>query len=303
MKSGRVFWGVFFLGLGGLFLLNSFELWSFNWGMVVRLWPVIFILWGIAALVPSARVKWVIAGLIGLVVAILVYWFFSFRWFHDDEVFFTQRGGTEYHAEPFVRGTERATLVVNSGAGSFRMDGNSTDLIEAETRTTVGGYRLRSWTSERSTDLELSLKKRGDRWVFWKWRNSVTVRLHPEPLWDLRFNLGAFSGDLDLRPYRIEKLEIDGGASSVRIRLGDRAPETSVAVRVGVSAITIEVPETAGCRLTVSAPLSGKRFPGFVKQGKGRYETENFDSAGQKIFIDLEGGVSSFRVRRTDRSL
>jgi hypothetical protein len=69
-------------------------------------------------------------------------------------------------------------------------------------------------------------------------------------------------------------------------------------VNAGASSIRIEVPESAGCRVRVEAPLSGKRLPGFEKVGKGEYETENFSSAEKKISLLLHAGVSSIRVTR-----
>jgi hypothetical protein len=50
--------------------------------------------------------------------------------------------------------------------------------------------------------------------------------------------------------------------------------------------------------VNISSALSSKKLNEFTKKGSGVYETENFDSAGNKIFVDIECGVSSINIER-----
>ncbi len=55
----------------------------------------------------------------------------------------------------------------------------------------------------------------------------------------------------------------------------------------------------AVCEIRAEAPLSSKDFRGFTKVHSGVYQTDNFDSASKKIYIDVHAGVSSLSVRES----
>jgi hypothetical protein len=216
------------------------------------------------------------------------------RWDWSDD-----RPGKEQHLTiPGRPGIERASFHFEGGAGSVRIAEGEGELASVETRTSMGEYILRHDSTAEGDDVSLTLEGSNHRWRIGRLENHVKVTLHPEPVWDLDLELGASSVDLDLRRLAIGRLNVDCGASSSVIRLGERVPEAEVEVNAGASSIRIEVPESAGCRVRIEAPLSGKRLPGFEKMGKGEYETENYLSAEKKISVRLHAGVSSIRVTR-----
>jgi hypothetical protein len=71
-----------------------------------------------------------------------------------------------------------------------------------------------------------------------------------------------------------------------------------VNIHAGVSSISVQVPESAGCAISAESGLSSKTFNGFVDRGDGDYRTENFDNASRKIFLHFKAGVSSLKVVR-----
>ena len=117
-------------------------------------------------------------------------------------------------------------------------------------------------------------------------------------MWRLRLGYGAARADLDLSSCRVEELQLEAGASSISVKLGALVPESRVRVEAGVSSIRFEVPESAGCEIRTEAPLTSKRFSGFEKESSGLYRTGNFSNADRRIFIQIEAGVSSVKVRR-----
>ena len=299
MKSGQVFWGVFLLAIGLLLLLDNLNILCPDWEFIPKLWPVILILWGVAALVTTKQLKWVFTALIALLLALLAYWFFSFHWFHRTfEVMDDGRATTQTFMESFEPGTDQASLRVKTGAADIRFEGTTDQLLEARTRTSFGRYNLDKEQSGDETHLELSLNDGKSRWRLGRLRNSVDLRLNPAPLWDLNFEVGAVSADLDASGLKTRSVRVDGGASSVRLRLGDRADRCDVEVRTGVSSVRIDVPAEAGCEIRVKAPLSAKSFRDFEETRDHVYETENFDRASKKIYINFDVGVSSLKVRR-----
>ena len=46
MKKGNIFWGVVLVTIGVLFALRNFDIFFFSWHGIWRLWPLIFVFWG-----------------------------------------------------------------------------------------------------------------------------------------------------------------------------------------------------------------------------------------------------------------
>ncbi len=80
------------------------------------------------------------------------------------------------------------------------------------------------------------------------------------PIWDLNIDAGATSIDFDLEAFKIDKIDIDGGAASISLKLGDLNDKTDVRINAGAASITIEVPETSGCEIFTSTVISSKKF-------------------------------------------
>jgi hypothetical protein len=114
----------------------------------------------------------------------------------------------------------------------------------------------------------------------------------------MNFNVGAASMDFDLTPFKTRDINVDMGAASIKIKLGNLYPGTNISVDAGASDINIFVPKESGCKIITDGALSSKHFDEFKKLDSDNYVTENFDEAGNKILIDIECGVSSISVER-----
>ena len=73
MKSSSIFWGVFFVSLGALLLLNQFEAINADLGGIVRFWPVLIILFGVSLLNLPDIAKKIVSGAAGLFLALLIF--------------------------------------------------------------------------------------------------------------------------------------------------------------------------------------------------------------------------------------
>jgi hypothetical protein len=129
-------------------------------------------------------------------------------------------------------------------------------------------------------------------------KNDATISLNPAIIWDLKVDAGAAKIDFDLSPFKIDRIDVDGGASSLNLKIGDLYDKTDIRINTGASAIKIEVPESVGCELHTSTVLSSKSFEGFVKIDNGYYQTEGYNTATKKITIKIDAAVSEVRVER-----
>lgn len=297
MKSGRLFWGVFFVALGLLAFAERADWLTVHWGVALGLWPLVLLFWGIALLVGGKAIRLVAAGLAGLVLAYLAVAFFNFSLF-DGDWQHSPITETQMIVEPPDTSVHRASFNLDSGAGIFTIADTTTDLLAVNTETNLGTYGLDQSTSGNIRDFTVSLEGKKKGWRLGGYTNRVNAHLHPGPVWDLEMNIGAAKLTCDLTPFAVERLEVNAGASSIRITLGNRSPETTAHISAGASSIRIYIPEAAACELHVETALSAKHFPGFAKAGDGTYRTENFGSAASTISLDIDAGVSSITVER-----
>lgn len=300
MKTSNVFWGVLLLVLGGMFLVDNLNIVSICLDDVWKFWPLILVFWGISALVKDTRARWIAAAVTAVVIAIVAFSLFSFRWAgcNADDIETTVE--TQHLSEPYDPSITSASLTIGAGAAKVILEGTSDQLLDAETRSSIGECILTSSGEEGRRDLKLEIPGKDHRFSFRRVTNEATVRLHPGPTWDISLGAGAASAELDLRPFDVNNVDIEAGATSVELRIGVPKNETEVRVQAGASSITIEVPGQAPCAISIDAPLSSKDFEGFEKVGSGRYETGGFSGGDGSIRISIDAGVSKVRVVRVE---
>ena len=92
------------------------------------------------------------------------------------------------------------------------------------------------------------------------------------------------------------------GAASLKAKLGSLTDELKFILDAGASSIEIWIPETSGCEIRTDGALSSKNFDDFRKIRSDYYRTDNFESAEKKIYLELDSGVSSLKVKRYSES-
>ena len=297
MKIGRVFWGVFFVFTGVLLLLVKSGVLNLHWVHLWRYWPLLLVLWGAALLIGKQKAKLVIAVLMAIALGLLIVGALSPPWFDEEPGELVELQQQEF-VQPYSAGCERAVFNFSSGAGTFTVGDTSVNLLAATTRSTMGSYTMEHETRADEEEVRLALENRHAHWRFGGVKNWAAIKLNPVPRWSLSLGLGAASVDVDLRQHIVERLDIEAGAADVRVKLGDRADETRMHIHCGASSVSISVPESVGCEISMNAPLSSKNFREFHKTGSGTYQTDNFATASKKIVIDVEAGVSSLSAQR-----
>ena len=298
MKTGRFFWGAFFVVIGLLLLLNNLGYLQIDWGYSWRLWPLILIFWGLSKFTQNRPVRAGLASLNGIVLACIIFGFFSFQWVDSSLDDSLPRQYSQNLSEPFDSAIDNAEFTFSAGAGKFEMEGTTQDLIDAQTENGLGRYELEKYDDDGKTRVSLRMRDQRVFRFFGRLRNSAAVRLNDQPSWVMRFEVGASKLDLDLQPYKVEKVTIDGGLSTIHLKLGDRSDETDVRVKTGVSSVRIEIPSSSGCEIRDNAHIGSTHFEGFSKSDGDTWQTDNMDTASKKIFIDVDTGVSGVRITR-----
>ena len=293
MNTPRIFWGTLWIVAGALILLAKLDVMTLQVGSLWKFWPLILVLWGISVLTGTKAIRALLAILAALLLALIIYGVWE-DWGSGKE---SRELTNQKFAEIYDTTIHRASLRFVSGAGSFTLRDTSAELFRAETVTNFGKYEMESATAGDGRDMTLRIGDHPGPFSAGG-KNSVTMGLHPAPVWSLDLQLGAAKLDADLSPFTVERVDIKTGAADVRVRLGDRAEESRVRIQAGVSSVVVRVPESAGCEISSESGLSSKTFEGFTERGDGVYRTANFDQASKKIYLRFKAGVSSLKVER-----
>ncbi|MFH0990182.1 MAG: DUF5668 domain-containing protein [bacterium] len=298
MKLSTLFWGVLFVAIGVLFLLDNLDILYFDWAVILKLWPLLLVLWGAMLIIGKEKPKWYVVVLVIFfalfaLAGTVLYEITNFR-----EDFASHDATTQTFTSQFGSDIDHGKFSLRSGAGKFILEDTTDQMINAVTETSFGEYRFDEERDGRSVNLDLSLEGRERGWVFRKWSNRVNVKLNPSPVWAFDLEVGASSINFDLRPFEVEDIKIDCGASSLNLQLGDRAKQTNVQIHGGASSLDITVPRSVGCEVRANTALTSKRLQDFEKIHGNLFQTENFEDAKKKIYIEIETGVSKIRIRR-----
>ncbi|MES2446004.1 MAG: DUF5668 domain-containing protein [Bacteroidota bacterium] len=314
MKFDRIIWGVLLLFIGGVLLLDNFDVINFYWRNVWDFWPIFLIILGVNILFNKNNSQTGnIISLVILVIALSIlfvkgqeeptnkFWWSNGR--HTIEIDGDEDNDTDNKklsfSEPYIEADSAKKTILNlSGGGtSFDLKGETDSLFAAEVRKRNGEFSLTKTTSDSVNTLTFKMQNNKKSYSFGN-GTSVDVRLNTNPVYEMNLKMGAGELKFDLADYKIRTLNFDGGAAELNIKFGALLPITDVNVKTGVADVKIEIPEGSGCRIKTKTGLSSKDFTGFTKISEGVYETPNYQSAANKIFINFEGGISSFEVDR-----
>jgi hypothetical protein len=314
MKYGHLFWAIILIAVGCLILISNFGWIDFHWSTVWRLWPLILIFWGIAILPIRDLVKY--ALLIGVILFTIIFfnkltepkgWFrwhdYDSEWNFGDE--WDKEGGDKGSSRkmesqtltvPFDSLSPKAELILEAAAGDFKLEGLTTELVSFSKDGNVGNYSLTTEDVDGKKEVTIHLDKSEGPRKFTK--NEVQIRLNQGPVWDLKLDIGAAAIAMDLKDYRIDTIDINAGASSIELTLGSKNPMTRVTFNAGASSLNIRVPKDAACEVKSESFLVSRDFEGFTKKGSGLYQSENYSSGKNKIYIDIQTAVSSITIER-----
>lgn len=309
MKKGDIFWGALLLILGSLLLLRNFDLFNFSIRSLLRLWPLIFVFWGIAVLPVKQGIKFILFGLtILLGVLILAFtpqrefgWFSWHDWHDDIDYEYKsndrddeESSGQDY-SDMYDSAITFARLDLNAAAGKFYIKNPTSKLFEFDNEGNSDPYIITTSLEDSTAIIHVKHKNHIRNKDL---DNSAWLSLNPGPVWDLDIDVGAADLEIDVSEFKVERVDIDGGASKIALKLGSKTKYTKVNIDAGASGINIEVPFESACEIKTNTVLSSRNIDGFNKISGGLYQTPNFSDAANQILIEIDAAVSGVEVKR-----
>ena len=304
MKTSNIFWGVFFISIGGLVLLGNLTDLNFTWSSAWKFWPMVLILIGVSILVKNQIGKGIVAGVAGLVLALTLYASVTattnlidddFEINFDDEAAIYD---TTNFSQEYSDSIKTATLNFSAGAGGFKILTPTDKLIDFMTEGSPNNYSLNRSDLNSHSEINFEMKNNRIKLNNKNYKNSVEMSLNKNPEWTLNFEVGAASVDLDLTQYKVSRFKIGMGAAALNIKLGNLVDVARIDVDAGASDIDILIPDSVGCEINSDVALSSKNYEGFRKVDNNLYRSEDFEKYPKKIFIEIDCGVSSIDVKR-----
>jgi len=214
----------------------------------------------------------------------------------DSEI---SRSNTSFSREldPSIR---YATLNIDGGAIAYRI-GKSTDkLFFAKASSNMSNFSLSDKTNGENITLDFKMRDQKNTGLKRKdIHNRAEINLSAVPIWNINLEIGAGKANFDLSDYKIRKLDIDGGVSSIQVKMGMPSEnETQIDFDGGLASFELNIPKEAACRIVSESALSSQKFTGFIKQEDGSFVTDNYNSAEKKFAVSIDSGLSSFSVNR-----
>jgi len=316
MKLDRILWGIILLFVGGVLLLENFNVIEFYWRNVWGFWPIFLIIAGVNILFNKNKSQ--VGNIISIVVLVVTLAFLFYRgqqppenryWFGDKlkneiDIDLDDDDDSSAHqrlsfSEPYNADSAKLVALNISGGGtSFNLSGATDSLISASVNRKKGNFTLKKESTDSVQTLTFKMHNDKGKWNMSDGGNDINFKLNLQPEWKIKMNMGAGEVNFDLSPYKVRTFRFDGGAAALDIKIGDLLPITDVIIKTGVADVKINVPTGAGCRIVTKTGLSSKDFTGFTKLDNGTYETPNYSNSAKKIFINLDGGLSNFEVSR-----
>lgn len=315
MNTQRITTGITILFIGIILLLSQLNSISFNWVGIFRYWPLFIVLAGIRMLVPKDQQigQFIAIGATVVILGFLTYIGLS----TPKEPLLTQllkNKGLHIHSEddpndktnyttqklqvPLDNKIQSATLHVDLGATSLKNDSTTTSSIFTAYNTS-NDYLLGMTThGESPNKININLKGKSKDKDFNSKNNNTYIALNPAIVWKLNFDIGAIDAKLDLSPYKVEVLDIDAGATSLKLKLGQPLANTKISMDAGASSIEISIPKNAACRITSDNALSSTSYEGDFLKTDGMVKSTNYDAATEKFDFDINGGIASIKIRR-----
>ena len=298
MKYKNILWGVILIGIGILFILRNMGMIHFHWRIILQLWPLLLVIWGISIIPVKDYIK-LILSIVAIVVALIVISYnqnnvYSDWGFHFSNYKWKQQSLDEKYDSSITK----ATLQFDAAAGNFIIAGTTDKLIAFDNKGNLGNYKIFSSVVDSSKVIKIELENNIVHINNSSDDNNTFVKLNQNPIWDVNVDAGMANLNLDLSMFKINSVKINGGMSRITIKFGSLSERIKLNVDAGASSINILIPQQTGCEVKTDNVLSSKTMPGFKEVSDDTYQNENFIVKPNKIFIAIDAAASKLNIQK-----
>jgi hypothetical protein len=290
---------VFLLGLGVVFLLGNFGYLQLNpWYVLFTIWPILLVAIGIDILVGRRRKWWTtLLGFI-LVLAIMAGALYlagvglpGGQVVTGDQVEFGLQGAT------------RAEVQILPSAGTLYLDilENSDALLKGIVPASTANQKILQEFTKSGDVARLMLQSTGAGFFYPTGQQSQStwkLELTPNVPVNLELSFGVGDSVIDLSGLQIPDFIHKMGVGIATITLPDKGI-VNAKIEAGVGTITIYVPAGMAVQLKADTALVARSLPAdYVKQGQNSFVSPNYDTAENKIILEVGLAVGTVTIKQ-----
>lgn len=297
MKGKNLSFGVFLLSIGILWL--AFNLKILDWSVLTALftlWPLLLVMAGVNIMFRHNQIVKSVSWLVFLVVIILYGHYnpgqnLSAPKFEGDG----EKVSIEREAD-----TMKGEIRLDLGGIKLKVGDESTKLVDATTTVPNVKHSIQYKNGKEAAEVRFSRDKVNVVGLG-NTNQEFQVNLNKDIEWDMKLNVGAANGTLDMSGLKVRNLDIDSGAVNLELIFGNNEPLTDAKIDSGASRISAAVPAEVGVRVKFDGGLNSTNFKelGWEKRGS-YYFSPNYEQASNKINFDVEMGVGRFEINPTN---
>lgn len=290
MSPWRLAIGIIIILIGLQFLAANLG-WSWAWSINFwQLWPIFIILIGLSMLSRGGRMH---AGLGWLIALVLIGGAITYGVLNpvkteveNQDIALAQRDGAT-----------AADVSIDMGAAKVTVGGGSDQLVTGTFSSNITSLQTSDSLSNDTQEVSFTAQDRGHFWFFGGLKNELDLNLTDDLPMSLTVDSGAADLNFDLSTLMLQRLDIDSGASTLDLTLGDKLDATEVNIDSGAASLTIDVPETVGMKVYLDAGASSKHLPDSLqKTDDDTYETKDFNKAEKQITLTISAGASTITI-------
>ncbi|MGI6632657.1 MAG: LiaI-LiaF-like domain-containing protein [Bacillota bacterium] len=314
--TGRLVNGLVLVVVGALLLMNTsgYLPWSI-WDAAVSYWPVLLIGLGLQIALPRREIPMLALAVVVVLIlgAMNPYGGWRNSWIRWDGIQFNWPGRnwrpmdhTKEWVVPLNPSVSRIDLELKAPSLELEARGNP-GLNEKSPAMAL--WADISWDrtephvsySERDNELK-ALIDAPDQNNSNDGKQNWEIDLNPSLSTSLRVSAGVANVDLNCASVFLQDVDIKAGVADLDLTLGLTGKDTRVKVAGGAASVAIEVPQSAGLRVSISSPFTithDLEEEGLVRSGN-TWATPEYESASTKVDVTVSCGAGSVKVDRTD---
>lgn len=303
-RRGSLFWALLLIVLGLVFLYANLRPEWNPWPLISRYWPVLLIVYGLgrlwdalrapAASTPGSPPPRRHGGEIFAIFVVILLLAFAAAG--------SRRFSRIEHSAQTVdaQGAQSVRVNIEMPAGELTVSGGAAKLLEGDFNYAESdGQPLISY-DHSGTDGNLTISQPGhsgfNHLVGRNGNSYWTIRLNDDLTRELRVEMGAGQGNLNLSGVHLTKLSFEVGAGELNADLtGDWKQDVDVRVEGGVGSATIRLPRSIGVRVHADGAIGSIDVSGLRRQGD-YYVNDAYGNSPVTMNVRAEGGIGEIRL-------
>ncbi len=294
MNANRLFWGVIIIIIGLLWLSTNLGIISGGfWSEIWRLWPIIFVIWGVSLLFSQKGLNTVWLSVISLILVLAIV--SAFAWVYKgvkNESIITEVN------EQISNSADNVVLDFKIGAAEFILSDGAEKILEGRVESN-SGIDIDNEIINKTQTISINQLPISNFLLNPNIKNRMELKTSAELPLRVNIDSGASKITMDLRQSILSELDIDSGATSAEIKIGDKSKAVKIVISSGASTFDIEVPLSHAIKVENKSGLSSNNFSaiGLSKSGEN-WLSSDYDQNENKIDIIFESGASSLILNR-----